>query len=150
MGYLKSANRYLVYLARGCDTYYVRFCPSVLGRELFDSLRRICDVGRHQLMGRGFPVPMRNRIAYGIAAACWGGRDKHICLVGLSLRLTSHGCRRKPLTTGYLHRTPNSRPGEASQRGFTSGSAAQRIRSRHSLRRMAKSTEQRGSGPATG
>ena len=75
LGALRGDARWLVYLARGCDTFRVGLCPSLLGRDLFDGLRRAGDAARTLLTQAGFPVPINNRVAYGIAAGTWGGRD---------------------------------------------------------------------------
>ena len=32
-------------------------------------------MAKNDLVDAGFPVPLDNRICYGIAAALWGGRD---------------------------------------------------------------------------
>ena len=76
LGYLKNHDKYFVFLARNCDRHGDAFCAGVLGRDLFDSLRRACDVARNVVMERGFPVPISNRIAYGIAAGTWGGQGE--------------------------------------------------------------------------
>ena len=68
MGYLKTHNKFLVFLARNCNRYEDVLCPGTLGRDLFDNLRRRCDVARFVIMDSGFPVPISNRVAYGIAA----------------------------------------------------------------------------------
>ena len=75
MAALRGDSRWLVFLARGCDTFQVGLCPALLGRELFDGLRRAGDAARGLLTQVGFPVPISNRIAYGMAAGTWGGRD---------------------------------------------------------------------------
>ena len=75
LGALRGDSRWLVFLARGCDTFQVGLCPALLGRELFDGLRRAGDAARGLLTQVGFPVPISNRIAYGMAAGTWGGRD---------------------------------------------------------------------------
>ena len=88
MGYLKSPNRFLVYLARGCGEYKVSIGTARLGRDLYDDLRRSGDVGRVLMVQLGFPCTMTNRIAYGIAAAAWGGRrphPSHVVVVGRRL-----------------------------------------------------------------
>ena len=64
-----------MYLARGCDSFTVTMCPGLLGRDLFDGLRRAGDAARVLLTQVGFPVPISNRVAYGCAAGTWGGRD---------------------------------------------------------------------------
>ena len=82
LGYLKSPNRFLVYLARGCDEYKVSIGTARLGRDLYDDLRRSGDVGRGLMVQLGFPCTMTNRIAYGIAAAAWGGETTEPFLRG--------------------------------------------------------------------
>lgn len=63
------------YLARGWDTLTVDVCATLLGKELFTGLKRACSSARHLLQQRRFPVLITNRLAYGIAALSWGGRD---------------------------------------------------------------------------
>ena len=75
MGALRGDARWWVYLARGCDEFRVDLCPGLLGKDLFDGLRRVGDAARALLTQVGFPVPISNRIAYGFAAGTWGGRD---------------------------------------------------------------------------
>ena len=67
LGALRGQPRWLVYLARGCDSFTVTMCPGLLGRDLFDGLRRAGDAARVLLTQAGFLVPISNRVAYG-----WG------------------------------------------------------------------------------
>ena len=60
-------------LGAGGDTFHVGLGPALLGRELFDGLRRAGDAARTLLTQIGFPVPISNRVAYGLAAGTWGG-----------------------------------------------------------------------------
>jgi len=53
----------------------VTVCPGLVGRDLLNGLRRAGDGGRALLMDAGWPVPMTNAIAYGLASGSWGGRD---------------------------------------------------------------------------
>lgn len=50
----------LVFLVRGCDAL------TVVGKELFHSLRATSTQGRPQLRVMQFPVNINNRIAYGL------------------------------------------------------------------------------------
>ena len=75
LGYLRGQVRLLVFLARACDTFTVTLCQGQLGRELYDDLKRAGDVGRSLMSQIGFPNVMTNRLAYGLAAGAWGGRD---------------------------------------------------------------------------
>lgn len=77
LGALRSGPRYLVYLARGCDTFHVTLCEGILGRDLYDGLRLAGDAARTLLTNNGFPAPINNRVAYDLAALTWGGRDRH-------------------------------------------------------------------------
>ena len=75
MNSLRGASRWLVYLGRGCDTFDVAICEGLLGRDLHDGLKRAGDAARTLLTQAGFPVPISNRVAFGLAACAWGGRD---------------------------------------------------------------------------
>ena len=75
LGALRGQNRFLVYLARGCDEFDVSLCAGQLGRELYEDLRKAGNIGRTLMQQIGFPEVMSNRLAYGLASACWGGRD---------------------------------------------------------------------------
>ena len=65
MGYLKTHNKYLVFLARNCDRHPEVMCVGVLGRDLFDCLRRSCDVARHVAMSSGSLCPSRTALPMG-------------------------------------------------------------------------------------
>ena len=75
LGYLGGNARWLVFLARGCDELQVSVCEGLVGRELYDGLRRAGDSARAWLAFAGWPVPVTNRIAYGHAAALHGSRS---------------------------------------------------------------------------
>ena len=77
LGYLRGLAKWLVYLARGVDEFGVTVCSGLLGRDLFDGLKRAGDRARASLMAVKFPVPMSNRIAYGLAGGLFGGRNVH-------------------------------------------------------------------------
>ena len=64
-----------VYLARGCDTLEVEVCGTLVGRELFHGLKRACEHAKHVMQAVQWPTVVTNRLAYGIAAFTWGGRD---------------------------------------------------------------------------
>ena len=67
--------RLLAYLARGCDALDVGFCEGRVGRELYDSLGRAGDSARALLAAVRWPVPITSRIARGLAACAFRGRD---------------------------------------------------------------------------
>ena len=69
LGYLRGSARWLTYLARGCDELDVVVCEGLIGRDLYDSLKRAGDSARALLTATGWPVPISNRIAYGFAAS---------------------------------------------------------------------------------
>ena len=63
MGHLRGSNRFLVYLARGCDELDVTLCEGLLGRDLFDALKRTSDGARALLTQVRWPVPINNGVA---------------------------------------------------------------------------------------
>ena len=63
-----------VYLARGCDSLTVEVCPGLVGKDLFSSLKRACDLRRGEMVSIEWPCPILTRHAYGISALCWGGK----------------------------------------------------------------------------
>ena len=75
LGYLRGHARWWVFLARGCDQLTVGVCEGLLGRDLYDGLRRAGDGARALLTLSKWPVPINTRIAYGFAAAASGARD---------------------------------------------------------------------------
>lgn len=50
-------------------------CEGLLGRDLYEGLRRAGDGARALLTMIKWPVPINVRIAYGLAAGCQGGRN---------------------------------------------------------------------------
>ena len=50
---------------------------AILGRELYDGQRLAGDAARTLLTKNGFPVPINNRVAYGLVALAWGGSRSH-------------------------------------------------------------------------
>jgi hypothetical protein len=75
LGALRRPEELDVYLARGCDTLTVEVCATLTGRELFHGLKRACGHSRHLLQDIRWPTTITNRIAYGVAAFAWGGKD---------------------------------------------------------------------------
>jgi hypothetical protein len=75
LGHLRGHCRWYVYLARGCDEMEVSLCEGLLGRDLYDGLRRAGDGARALLTMVKWPVPINVRIAYGFASGNLGGRD---------------------------------------------------------------------------
>ena len=57
LGSLRGPTRWLVYLGRCCDTLTVDVCEGLVGRELFDSARKVGDAARSLLTQIGFPSP---------------------------------------------------------------------------------------------
>lgn len=57
----------LVLLARACDQHHVAVCPGVLGRPLYGALKDAAVGAGGALRAAGRGVPMRNRIAHGVA-----------------------------------------------------------------------------------
>ena len=84
LGSLQRNEELDVYLARGCDTLQVEVCPTLLGRELFHGVRRACEHAKHLMLMVQWPTTVSNRMAYGIAALAWGGKD-HVDLPSWSL-----------------------------------------------------------------
>ena len=64
----------LILLVRGCDQYNVSVCPSTVGRHLVVALKEAAIGAGGALRQAGWSVPMRNRLAIGVAGGFWGGR----------------------------------------------------------------------------
>lgn len=75
LGFLRGRVRWHVFLARGCDTLKVSVCEGLLGRDLYEEMRRAGDGARALLTLAKWPVPITSRMAYGFAAAAHGGRS---------------------------------------------------------------------------
>ena len=45
-----------LYLARGCNTLDVEACEGITGKDLFDSLKRMCAHSKSTLKAIGFPA----------------------------------------------------------------------------------------------
>ena len=75
-GAIRRAEELDVYLARGCDTLTVEVCGGVLGRELFNSLKRACEQAKRLLQQVRWPTTVTNHICYGVASLSWGGKRR--------------------------------------------------------------------------
>ena len=73
-----------VFLARGCDTLTVEVCGTLLGKDLFNGLKRACEHAKHLMQQVRWPTTVSNRICYGVASLSWGGKD-HRALPAWSL-----------------------------------------------------------------
>ena len=69
----------LVLLARACDQHAVAICPQVLGRPLYTALKEAAIGAGGALRAVGWSLPMRNRLAHGLAGGYWGGRNVGVC-----------------------------------------------------------------------
>ena len=75
LGAIRRGEELDVYLARGCDTLTVEVCAGLLGKELFHGLKRACEHAKHLMQQVRWPTTVTNRMAYGVAAMAWGGKD---------------------------------------------------------------------------
>ena len=74
MGYLRTNEpRFVVYMARGFDRLKVVLCKGLVGRNLYDALRRGSDSQRMRFSDVDCPIVFLNRICYASAAGTWGG-----------------------------------------------------------------------------
>ena len=73
LGAIGRSEELDVDLARGCDTLTIEACPTLLGRDLFLSLKRACEHAKALMQQVRWPTTVSNRMACGISALCWGG-----------------------------------------------------------------------------
>ena len=66
-----------VFLMRDCDRDGVLVCPDLLGKDLYNGLKRIVGQALSVLQSLDFPCFVSNRMAYGLAALCLGTRDSN-------------------------------------------------------------------------
>ena len=71
---LTGVCRWAVFVARGCDTYDVKWCKGLLGLELYYGLRRAGAAPSMCADFAGLRTPITNRLAFGAAAGHWGSR----------------------------------------------------------------------------
>ena len=74
--HLLGDARYLVHLARGCDTFEVRVGTRLLGQELYRFLRGRGPCTAAKLGSAGWPLRLSNRVALGFAAGLFGRRAR--------------------------------------------------------------------------
>ena len=78
MGYLRSNEaRFLVYMARCFDRLRVKLCKGLVGRALYDGLRKGSDSHRLRFLELDCPIVFSNRHCYAAAACAWGGKGRH-------------------------------------------------------------------------
>ena len=71
---LMGVNRWAVFVARGCDTFDVKWCKGLLGLDLYHGLRRAGAAPSMCSDFAGLRIPITNRLAFGAAAGSWGRR----------------------------------------------------------------------------
>ena len=75
LGALRKPEALDLYLAQGCGTLTVEVCPDLTDKELYHGLKRAYGNMLHALLALGWPVPVTNRLAFGLAGLTIGGRN---------------------------------------------------------------------------
>ena len=75
LGALRKPEALDFYLAQGCGTLTIEVCPDLTDKEFYHGLKRAYGNMLHALLSLGWPVPVTNRLAIGLAGLTIGGRN---------------------------------------------------------------------------